>query len=50
MGFPNWGEWGGVPALGKIPTFSRFFCGRRPLVEKIVTDDSSLLVTSAQTT
>ena len=25
MGFPNGGEGGGVPHLGKIPTFSRYF-------------------------
>ena len=25
MGFPNRGEGGGVPYLGKIPTFSRLF-------------------------
>ena len=25
MGFPNGGEGGGGPHLGKIPTFSRFF-------------------------
>ena len=27
---PNRGEGGGVPDLGKIPTFSRFFFGQRP--------------------
>ena len=31
--FPNRGE-GGVPDLGKIPTFSRFFFGQRPLLER----------------
>ena len=28
MGFPNRGERGGAPHLGKIPTFSRFFFGQ----------------------
>ena len=31
MGFPNGGE-GGVPHLGKIPTFSRFFGGGASLI------------------
>ena len=33
MSFPNRGEGGGGPHLGKIPTFSRFFFWERPLLQ-----------------
>ena len=36
MGFPNRGEGGGVPDMGKIPTFSSFFLADVPHVMYIL--------------
>ena len=40
VSFPNRGE--GVPDFGKIPTFSRFFFGRRPLACYCIYEGKSL--------
>ena len=49
MSFPNRGE-GGVPHLGKIPTFSRFFCASfstPPLLHQMLQlrqDDAAIFI------